>query len=138
MFFVYLAAGFLTPIILTVLAVTCRQCYFRCLKWNSRRRRAVLLDELGKLGVYYWSDELPSNDTCPICREIFSHGDALRILPCVHSYHVLCIDNWIDGGNLFCPLCKHGIIPRAERYLPQDFIDGSGEYNNENNPLLAS
>ena len=32
---------------------------------------------------------------CHICMCDYEEGDAQRILPCFHSYHLNCIDKWI-------------------------------------------
>lgn len=49
---------------------------------------------------------------CIICLEPFAEGNALRTLPCLHRYHMSCIDNWLTT-NLSCPLCKSVISSRA-------------------------
>ena len=50
---------------------------------------------------------------CVICLEHFQQGDRLRVLPCDHSFHVGCIDQWLSGSHSFaecyttgCPTCK--------------------------------
>lgn len=33
-------------------------------------------------------------------------GDSIRYLPCMHQYHVHCVDNWLMRSNQFsCPSC---------------------------------
>lgn len=32
---------------------------------------------------------------CLVCREDFHAGESLRLLPCLHRYHVRCIDAWL-------------------------------------------
>lgn len=55
----------------------------------------------------------PEEDVCVICLEQFVDGDRLRVLPCSHSFHVGCIDQWLSGSHSFddcfttgCPTCK--------------------------------
>mmetsp|Transcript_91033 Transcript_91033/g.253454 ORF Transcript_91033/g.253454 Transcript_91033/m.253454 type:complete len:323 (+) Transcript_91033:145-1113(+) len=43
---------------------------------------------------------------CAICFELFQEGEYLRILPCLHRYHVQCVDPWL-ASRWNCPLCKH-------------------------------
>ena len=45
---------------------------------------------------------------CMVCLSDFEEGDILRTLPCFHSYHQGCIDEWLNRSKL-CPLCKHPI-----------------------------
>jgi len=52
-------------------------------------------------------------NVCVICLEHFVNGDRLRVLPCNHSFHVGCIDQWLSGSQSFeecytagCPTCK--------------------------------
>lgn len=46
---------------------------------------------------------------CTICMEEFTTGDVLRCLPCLHSYHVPCIDKWLSLSQS-CPVCKHNVM----------------------------
>ena len=45
---------------------------------------------------------------CMVCLCEYEEGDILRTLPCFHSYHSGCIDEWLNRSKL-CPLCKHPI-----------------------------
>ncbi|KAJ2083649.1 hypothetical protein H4R24_000607 [Coemansia sp. RSA 988] len=44
--------------------------------------------------------------SCPICLEEFEVGEQLRELPCMHKYHVVCIDTWLVSRSTCCPYCK--------------------------------
>eukprot|EP00892_Ulva_mutabilis_P010469 jgi/Ulvmu1/7795/UM004_0024.1 len=33
--------------------------------------------------------------TCAVCFEDYEPGDAMRVLPCLHRFHLSCIDQWI-------------------------------------------
>ncbi|CAO1321133.1 unnamed protein product [Diamesa tonsa] len=35
---------------------------------------------------------------------LFQKGDSIRYLPCMHQYHVACVDVWLQK-NLTCPTC---------------------------------
>lgn len=41
---------------------------------------------------------------CVICMIEFVVGDAVRYLPCMHTYHMACIDDWLMR-SLTCPSC---------------------------------
>uniref|UniRef100_A0A8C2K637 RING-type domain-containing protein n=1 Tax=Cyprinus carpio TaxID=7962 RepID=A0A8C2K637_CYPCA len=40
-----------------------------------------------------------------ICFSEYKAGERLRILPCLHDYHVKCIDRWLKE-NATCPICR--------------------------------
>ncbi|XWS11876.1 hypothetical protein CRYUN_Cryun37aG0038700 [Craigia yunnanensis] len=42
---------------------------------------------------------------CCICLAKYADNDELRELPCVHVFHVECVDKWLKI-NASCPLCK--------------------------------
>ncbi|KAJ2750578.1 hypothetical protein IWQ56_007008, partial [Coemansia nantahalensis] len=44
--------------------------------------------------------------SCPICLEEFEAGEQVRELPCLHRYHVVCIDTWLVSRSTCCPYCK--------------------------------
>ncbi|XP_023672484.2 uncharacterized protein [Paramormyrops kingsleyae] len=43
--------------------------------------------------------------TCQICFSEYAEGEKLRTLPCLHDYHVQCIDRWLKE-NATCPVCR--------------------------------
>lgn len=45
---------------------------------------------------------------CSVCLCDAEDGDAMRTLPCAHSYHAACIDKWL-GEHATCPVCKHDV-----------------------------
>lgn len=46
--------------------------------------------------------------TCSVCLEQVTVGDLLRSLPCLHQFHVNCIDPWLRQQGT-CPICKHQV-----------------------------
>lgn len=52
-----------------------------------------------------------SASACSICCEDYESGDAMRLLPCKHAYHIECIDQWFYKATDYsrppsCPLCN--------------------------------
>lgn len=47
---------------------------------------------------------------CAVCLETLIRGTAVRVLPCQHFFHPGCIDPWLLGLHLACPLCKRLVI----------------------------
>ncbi|CAK8578501.1 unnamed protein product [Lathyrus sativus] len=44
--------------------------------------------------------------TCAICLEDYCPGEKLRILPCCHKFHAVCVDSWLTSWRTFYPVCK--------------------------------
>lgn len=52
-------------------------------------------------------EELNAMDNkCTVCQVNYAHGDKLRIMSCMHQFHMGCIDTWINSGNHKCPTCQ--------------------------------
>ena len=48
------------------------------------------------------------NRKCVICIADYLPGDDLKVLPCLHRFHIECIENWLKSSPL-CPICKKDI-----------------------------
>ncbi|KAK9456150.1 hypothetical protein V1511DRAFT_496679 [Dipodascopsis uninucleata] len=58
-----------------------------------------------------------SQPTCPICLEDFIPNISLvRELPCMHIYHLHCIDTFLEHQSSLCPMCKQSTLPKG--YFP--------------------
>lgn len=65
--------------------------------------------------------------TCAICLEDYNFGEKIRILPCRHKFHAVCVDAWLTSWRTFCPVCK------------RDARTSTGEPPaSESTPLLSS
>nr|CAB3489048.1 unnamed protein product [Digitaria exilis] len=42
---------------------------------------------------------------CAVCLDGYEAGDALRTMPCSHSFHERCIFQWLRVSRI-CPLCR--------------------------------
>ncbi len=45
---------------------------------------------------------------CTVCYETFVSGERIKTLPCMHIYHVNCIDPWLERTPK-CPVCQTGL-----------------------------
>ncbi len=57
--------------------------------------------------------------TCSICYSNYDDTDLLKILPCGHHFHPVCVNEWLGKHNHTCPVCR---APSGE-YKP--IIDGN-------------
>ena len=63
---------------------------------GEAKNKGLSKTELQRLPTtVYKADENNPNTECHICMDDYVTGDSLKILPCFHSYHGKCIDNWI-------------------------------------------
>lgn len=46
--------------------------------------------------------------SCQICLESFVEGTLLKSLPCLHSFHAHCIDEWLCH-SASCPVCRNPV-----------------------------
>jgi len=53
-------------------------------------------------------DGCKKNRECVICMIEFSVGDSVRYLPCMHTYHMDCIDDWLMR-SFTCPSCMEPV-----------------------------
>ena len=46
------------------------------------------------------------DETCSVCVDDFEDGVLVKVLPCHHIFHPVCIDQWLAEYSSICPMCK--------------------------------
>ena len=49
---------------------------------------------------------------CVICLYDFEIGQKVSALPCCHTFHTKCLDNWLNQ-KLECPVCKYEVTLKS-------------------------
>jgi len=73
-----------------------------CMVWDRPKAAAVSKDT---------AEAASSEDSecmCVICCCEYEAGEQIKLLPCLHMYHQLCIDAWL-GRSHVCPVCQVGV-----------------------------
>ena len=58
-------------------------------------------------------DNEDDREQCAICFGSYCDKDQLRVLPCMHRFHMECVDAWLVK-NKSCQVCKHEIDKPSE------------------------
>lgn len=70
--------------------------------------------QIDRLTVAWTStDKAQVTGNCTICLEDFEKGQAMRTLPCFHSFHSECVKEWLSK-NKVCPICQFDIAEGAQ------------------------
>ncbi|KAB2026581.1 hypothetical protein ES319_D06G230000v1 [Gossypium barbadense] len=80
---------------------------FKSKKTGNVNNQEISASEDGVLAAGTAKERVISGEdaVCCICLAKFADDDELRELPCLHVFHVECVDKWLKI-NASCPLCK--------------------------------
>lgn len=99
-------------------------------------QRPLGLEQTKKLPTQKYR-RMSSLETCAICVEDFKDGDTQRVLPCHHSFHIKCVDEWLINHSDLCPLCKSQ-VPQDNGEEPHPTGRRGGGIGNTANDILMS
>lgn len=57
---------------------------------------------------------IESGAFCCVCLSRLNNKDEIRVLPCLHEFHKVCVNRWLKGHHKTCPLCRFSIGGGAE------------------------
>ncbi|XP_059820417.1 E3 ubiquitin-protein ligase RNF149-like isoform X1 [Hypanus sabinus] len=77
---------------------------------NSRKEARKAINKLQLHTVRHGDREIDLDvEGCAVCIEVYRSRDVVRILPCKHVFHRMCIDPWLLEHRT-CPMCKLDVI----------------------------
>ncbi|XP_069738852.1 E3 ubiquitin-protein ligase RNF6 isoform X1 [Phaenicophaeus curvirostris] len=79
---------------------------------DDERLRGLTKEQIDNLSTRNYGDIHAENEiskTCSVCINEYVTGNKLRQLPCMHEFHIHCIDRWLSE-NSTCPICRQPVL----------------------------
>ncbi|XP_041870087.1 E3 ubiquitin-protein ligase RNF6 isoform X2 [Corvus kubaryi] len=79
---------------------------------DDDRLRGLTKEQIDSLSTRNYGDihtESERSKTCSVCINEYATGNKLRQLPCMHEFHIHCIDRWLSE-NSTCPICRQPVL----------------------------
>ncbi|XP_056342053.1 E3 ubiquitin-protein ligase RNF6 isoform X1 [Oenanthe melanoleuca] len=79
---------------------------------DDDRFRGLTKEQIDNLSTRNYGDVHTENEwskTCSVCINEYATGNKLRQLPCMHEFHIHCIDRWLSE-NSTCPICRQPVL----------------------------
>eukprot|EP01105_Mastigella_eilhardi_P002359 TRINITY_DN1286_c0_g3_i1.p1 TRINITY_DN1286_c0_g3~~TRINITY_DN1286_c0_g3_i1.p1 ORF type:complete len:458 (-),score=142.33 TRINITY_DN1286_c0_g3_i1:83-1360(-) len=64
--------------------------------------------QITQLPTLEWHAAESTQPSCVVCLEEFGEAEVVRVLPCTHYFHTLCIQKWLQEHHK-CPLCNASV-----------------------------
>jgi len=65
------------------------------------------------LSYKYIKEKISLEEKCTICLSEYDQNDPVRRLPCMHLFHIECVDKWLIQSKR-CPMCRIDIDFRGD------------------------
>ncbi|NXY88212.1 RNF6 ligase, partial [Alcedo cyanopectus] len=79
---------------------------------DDNHLRGLTKEQIDSLSTRNYGDIHTENElskTCTVCINEYVRGNKLRQLPCMHEFHIHCIDRWLSE-NSTCPICRQPVV----------------------------
>ncbi|RWV77851.1 hypothetical protein GW17_00061267 [Ensete ventricosum] len=81
---------------------------------SSSIKKQLRVVEFGSLSRRW---QVHQDPTCVICLGELEATHKVRELGnCGHSFHLECMDRWVDVGQTTCPLCRARLLPSVAKH----------------------
>nr|XP_004512170.1 uncharacterized RING finger protein ECU07_0330 [Cicer arietinum] len=61
---------------------------------------------------------------CSVCLSMLNvDKDEIRVLPCLHEFHKVCVNKWLKGHHKTCPLCRFSMGAEEKSHCAEMFTD---------------
>ena len=55
----------------------------------------------------------PATNECSVCLSELAAEECCELVGCGHAFHRRCVERWLKGYKLTCPLCWATVVPEA-------------------------
>lgn len=79
---------------------------------GAERIRGLTKEQIDNLSTRHYEHSGRDSDLariCSVCISDYVTGNKLRQLPCMHEFHIHCIDRWLSE-NCTCPICRQPVL----------------------------
>ncbi|KAL9276705.1 hypothetical protein ACSQ67_025718 [Phaseolus vulgaris] len=60
---------------------------------------------------------------CCVCLSRLKARDEIRVLPCSHKFHKICVNRWLKGHHKTCPLCRFSLGAEDKSHRAEMFTE---------------
>ncbi|XP_038703140.1 E3 ubiquitin-protein ligase RNF167-like [Tripterygium wilfordii] len=72
------------------------------------------VEDKSKDGMSYSKNSGEGVELCCVCLWKFKEGEDMRVLPCRHRFHKVCVDRWFSACRRTCPVCRFSMAEEEE------------------------